>query len=64
MEKEFIAKLEKFELKNTCDITAEEINAIINACKEESDPLDCAIWFAFQLGCMKTLDYIKETYFK
>lgn len=52
-DKEFIDELDRFELINECDITLKEINAIVNACKNEEDPLYLAVFLGFQYGCMK-----------
>ena len=49
----FISTLDKFELKNLYDISSDEINAIIEDCKKDEDPLYLATYNGFLCGCMK-----------
>lgn len=51
--KTFIEELDRFEVTNKCDVTAEEMQAIMGVCMEDEDPVYLAIALGFQCGCMK-----------
>ena len=51
--KEFIEELDRFEIDNKCDVSAEEIQAIVDVCKEDDDPIYLAVALGFQCGCLK-----------
>lgn len=51
--KEFIDEIDRFEITNECDISMEEIHAIVNVCKNDEDPLHLAVFLGFQCGCLK-----------
>ena len=52
-DKEFINEIDRFEITNECEISMKEINAIVNVCKSDDDPLTLAVFLGFQYGCMK-----------
>ena len=55
--KNLIRKLDEFEVHNPYDISLEELNAIIDDCRKDEDPLLLATFHGFQLGCMKAGRY-------
>ena len=52
-DKAFINELDRFEITNECDISMDEIKAIVKVCKSEDDPLELAVFLGFQCGCLK-----------
>lgn len=57
-EKEFIQELEQYEINNSVSYDKNELNAIVHWHENEEDPLSCAIYYGFVLGCMKTKQHI------
>lgn len=51
--KKFIEELDRFELTNDHDVSADEIQAIRDVCMEDEDPVYLAVTLGFQCGCLK-----------
>lgn len=59
-EEEFLARLDKYEIRNDTPCDHHELDAIVHDCEHEDLPLDLATYFGFVLGCMKTKEYLKS----